>query len=204
MVKKELLIVFAILLVLGMVYAVTNVVPPMPTGAPAIVVPVTGSTGQSIIYYLKVLNANLISNKVSGDVAAVNTKTGETLTSAEAKGVKSFTPPVSSTPVTNSAINADKNVYSLKWTNLPDTGVSVSGAPSATIVLPKIKCGNEPEKALRISFGRISYTWIKVIRVESSSDGKNFEKVDCSSGWSSLGNAYTGQLVFKEIGRAHV
>ena len=46
MVKKELLIVFAILLVLGMVYAVTNVVPPMPTGAPAIVVPERGSGRQ--------------------------------------------------------------------------------------------------------------------------------------------------------------
>lgn len=61
MVKNIFFLFLGVLLLFGVVYAVTNITPPMPSGGDTSVVPpVTAGSGDSIAHYLRVLNANLI------------------------------------------------------------------------------------------------------------------------------------------------
>lgn len=196
--KKIFLTIATLLLLVGFVFAgvVTPAVGPTPDGTGT----TSLATGQSVAYYLKVLNSSVISQVVSG-VAAVNSKTKETLTSTEVQQAQKTGPlvdallksTVPSMPPT-SFENKGMTVYSANWIDLPDTG----NTPQ-TIDFPKVKCGNENEMSLRVVFSRVSLLWFKVIGVGLSTDGKTYTQVDCSSGWSNISNFGSRDLVFKAL-----
>ncbi|MBT4192048.1 MAG: hypothetical protein HOE11_01955 [Candidatus Diapherotrites archaeon] len=140
----------------------------------------TLASGESVIYYLRALNKEVLlkAPTSSGDI-----------TVAAAEKLKSQVAPTASTAISQVYENKDRAVRKFTWAGVPVVDIFLSdNAPKPRIIFPEVNCGSSVKQTLALSFsgilqgsgaGKIITVWVK-------DGGGDFERVQCYTGISKL------------------
>ncbi len=151
-----------------MVFAITDITLPLPTSTP------TTTSGNSIIYYLKVINSNLVDNSFGGLRNANVSKAQEINSKVGSSNSSSAT---NDSSITQTELKSKE----VTWTDILPT-------ESATIIFPKIQSSSGNHQ-LKVIFNPREWWGVRFVEVFD-----NGVRINCQSGfwttaWNGLGLA---------------